>query len=132
LEYLYFCRKCRTTSSYLIQIWYIWSYIYFENIFMTISAIFEIAATFNCYISISAKFEYCQTNLFFYIFSTTVILLVSICYIILPLGYVIKNENKIDLNNDNETYSYFSYEYNDFGSSKFYSNLFVVNIFTKD
>jgi hypothetical protein len=131
-EYFYQCsNNCRTSSTFIIQIWYVWFYAYFEYIFETVSAIFEIAATFDCYININTKLKCLQTNVFFYIFSFSIIIINCIYYLIFPLGFVIKTRLEVDLN-DNETFSYNYHEYNDFGDSPIYFDLYFVDSLIRD
>jgi hypothetical protein len=110
-RYFYYCSNCRTSSSYLIQVWYIWFYIYFENFLETLSAIFEISATFVCYTTINLKLKCCQNIKFFYVWCIIVILTNFIIHLIYPLSYVIKKTTALTSN-----YSYYN-DFNEFGYS---------------
>jgi hypothetical protein len=128
-QYLFYCSNCRTSSSYLIVVWYIWVYNYFQSITEVGSGIFEIIATFDCFITISSTFKWCQNNLFFYLFTILSILLVSIYLLIYPFGFVISKKIQ---SNVNTSFTIYFYEYNDFGESSVYSDLAAANAIVRD
>jgi hypothetical protein len=130
-EYLYFCKTCEASSSYLIQIWYIWFYSYFESICSTCSFFLEIAATFDCYITINSKCKCCQTNSFFYSFCVLILCFSFIIYLTFPLGFVIKHTIKIDpvLN---KTFYFYYRDFNDFGDTQLFENIHFMNSIVKD
>jgi hypothetical protein len=124
-QYLKYCSNCETAHSYLMQIWFIWFYSYFAYIFETSSAVFEMAATFDCYITIKSILKCCQTNLFFYLFCIFVIAINVIINLLMPLSYKITSE----IGNNNETF--FNSDYNDFGKSS-YASISFFNSLIKD
>jgi hypothetical protein len=123
-EYFKHCSNCEATNSYLLQIWFIWFYMYLSNVAEIASVIFEIAAIFDCFITIKSILNFCQTNLFFHLFSITLIVINVIINLMFPLGYQI--ESKIE---NNET-SYRS-DKNEFGKASF-SSLNFFNSLIKD
>jgi hypothetical protein len=124
-HYFEFCYNCEASHSYLVQIWFIWFYLYFASIVETASALFEMAAIFDCFITIKSILKCCQTNLFFYSFSAVVIVLTGSSYILLPLSFKINSE--LDYNNE----TIYSSDYTDFGKSSF-SNEIFFNSLIKD
>jgi hypothetical protein len=127
----YFCSYCKSSSSLIMQIWYVGFYFYLSNIVEAASNIFAIAATFECYITITSNFQCCQKNLFFYTFSVVLIIVICILYIVSPLGLVVKRKIEIDSKN-NETYSSFYQEFNHFGLSSLYYTIGMVNAIIRD
>jgi hypothetical protein len=69
---LYYCTTCSTYQTYASQFWYIWFYYYVECINELCSGFYDVAATFDCLITINQKFDCCRKNLSFYIISTGV------------------------------------------------------------
>jgi hypothetical protein len=124
-QYLKYCSNCETAHSYLMQIWFIWFYFYFSFIVETSSALFEMAAIFDCYITIKSVLKFCQTNLFFYFFCIVVIVVNVIINIFFPLSFQIESR----INNQNETV--FDHGFSDFGKSSF-SNVLFFNSIVKD
>jgi hypothetical protein len=118
---LYYCYNCQMSNWYIFQIWAIWFYNYVEFIAETVSAILEIAATFDCLITINKTFIYCQRKSFFYLFSTLILVGFTLFYLIFPLGYKIKKHD-----------SNFDYNYNDFGSTSFYSHITIIDSIIRD
>jgi hypothetical protein len=130
-RFLYECsNKCDSSKSYFFQIWVIWFYLYIEYITEILSVIFEIAATFDCYITIINKYEFCRSNSFFYYFSVTITIFWTLFYMIYPFGRVIKDE--IDPFNNNESKHSYSVGYNDYGNSKFYSIIPIFDSIIRD
>jgi hypothetical protein len=122
---------CESSKSFIVQIWHIWFYDYIEYILETLSSLFEIAATFDCYITINNKYEFCQSSLFFYSFSILVTIFWTIFYLIFPLGLVIKD--KIEINPfNNETKHIYSVEDNDFANSQFYKKISIIDSLIRD
>jgi hypothetical protein len=130
-QYFYFCSNCKSSTSFIKQLWYGWFYFYIGNIFESTSSIFEIAAIFDCYITITSKLRLIQKNLFFYLFSIAVIIVFSLFHLIVPFGLTIKRNIEID-SNDNKTRTSYSSEFNDFGHSSFYSNFGLVSAIMRD
>jgi hypothetical protein len=54
-------------NKYYIQVWFIWFHKYLSNVFYLASGMFEIAASFECAISIEGRLKWCQTKFAFVI-----------------------------------------------------------------
>jgi hypothetical protein len=54
-------------NKYYIQVWFIWFHEYLSNVFYLASGMFEIAASFECAISIEGRLKWCQTKFAFVI-----------------------------------------------------------------
>jgi hypothetical protein len=86
---------------------------YLLRICLICSIVFEISATFDCYISISRKLKNFQNNLFFYSFSISLIILIVLIYLMFPLMYNIEKYSFSDSNNI--SYSGYYISSNSFG-----------------
>jgi hypothetical protein len=71
---IYFYSKLR--QKYFIQVWYIWFHEYLSNVLYLASGMFEIAASFDCAISIEKKMKWCQSRITFYV---TTFLIFAFC-----------------------------------------------------
>jgi hypothetical protein len=115
--FFYYCSSCTRKKSFGLEVWNIWFYNYTEYAAETASAIFEVAATFDCFITAKKLLFFCQRKLYFYLFSISVSISCVLLYLIIPFGYSII---KISSSNvSNQTFSYYTYKTNNFGSSKF-------------
>ncbi len=68
-EFFYFCGSvCINTGKNLIfQIWFVYLYEYAETALEITSVYLDIAAAFDCYITVNNKLPFCRTRAFFYI-----------------------------------------------------------------
>jgi hypothetical protein len=109
------CESFRTLLCFEMQIWI---HRYLVLILLSLSIVFEIATAFDCYININKKFECCQTNLFFCLFSFCAVVVYFLVYLIVPMIYKLK---KIILTNplDNNTITYYFPELSSFGERLF-------------
>jgi hypothetical protein len=82
-DIIYFCHKCG--RHLLDQIWYIIVYNYFVQILSSLSAFFEVAASFDCYLTINDKFKFLFTKNSFY----TTILIAILFNFILSVDYIL-------------------------------------------
>jgi hypothetical protein len=130
-QYFYYCTNCKSSSSFIMQIWYVWYNFYFGNTVEAASGIFEMAAIFDCYITITSKFRSFQKNLCFFSFSIAVIIILSLFYLLVPFGLTIKRTVVIDSNNNETSFSYSS-EFNEIGDSSVYSTTGLVNAIIRD
>jgi hypothetical protein len=121
-ETFYDCHNCESSKSFVAKLWFIWIYNYFQYIVQTSSSVFEIAATFDCYITIIKKFTFFQTNLFFYSFSSLVVIVCTLVYIIFPFNFTIKKVS-------NHTYEY---DYSKFGKTSLSNSLYMADSFIRD
>jgi hypothetical protein len=64
-----------STNPFIMVVWYIWFRQYFSYALFMASTGFEIAATFNCAISIEKKFKWCEKKLFFWIWVISIFVL---------------------------------------------------------
>lgn len=53
---IYYCFECEISSSLITQIWYIYFFNFFEDVLINLIVIFEVCASFYCYLSIVNKF----------------------------------------------------------------------------
>jgi hypothetical protein len=91
------CQSFRTLLCFVVQIWF---FEYFQYIFLSLSIVFEIAATFDCYININKKLECRQTSLFFYLFSFCAFVVYFLVYLTYPFSFKLKKITETDpLNN---------------------------------
>jgi hypothetical protein len=92
--------------GYLIRsIWSLVFYLYFSQSFYLASGFFEIAATFNCAVSIENKLKWLQTKLSFYI---TTIGLFAFCFVYQSFYFIFKHiQTKELINNSTVTIFYF-------------------------
>lgn len=67
---LYFCTTCPTFETHDSQIWFVWFYYYAENVFELASGFLEVAATFDCLITVKQMFPQLKTNRACFIFVT--------------------------------------------------------------
>jgi hypothetical protein len=125
----YYCTICNMFKFFIFQIWYIWFYYYFQYFGCTISSVFEVAATFDCLITINKTFIFCQKKLFFYSFSFFVLIFLVLFYLIYPFGYKIEKKTNFI---DNMTTSFYDNEFNQFGSSFFYKNVVLIDSMVRD
>jgi hypothetical protein len=63
-------------ESYFMQVWYIWFNHYLSNVFYLASGLFEIAASFDCAISIENNLKWCRNKLSFII---TTLMIFTFC-----------------------------------------------------
>ena len=86
-EIFYFqCEACITAYSFLLELWYVWSYYYIEEIVLLLSLILEIAATVDCYLMITNKWQYCfQRKICFWIVLCTSITFCALYYTCYPI-----------------------------------------------
>jgi hypothetical protein len=70
IYYLYY-----DIGYYILTIWYIWFWEYIIKALFVASTGFEIAATFNCAISIEKRMKWCQTKLSFWFWIVSVLIL---------------------------------------------------------
>jgi hypothetical protein len=124
---LNFSKICVTNRPSLFCIlMYILIYEYVQMCFQLLSIVFEIAATFDCYININRKLNCCQTKLYFYLFSIFLFISSSSVYLIFPLQYKIE---KMDTNQS----SYYFLELSKFGISLTYFQYhYFVNLLIRD
>jgi hypothetical protein len=108
---------------------YKWCYGYFLLIFLSLSIVFEIAATFDCYISINTKLKCCQTNLFFYLFSFCAVVVYFLVYLIFPFRFVSKKEMATVNNN---TITHYSNEISSFGETFYKFHLGFLDSLMRD
>jgi hypothetical protein len=106
---LYYCTTCSSWGSYSMQIWYIWFYYYVEAINELCSGLFEVAATLDCLLNLSMKFEFFKRKLVFYI--TTAVITVYPCLFYIFFIYEFKI---VKIEASNTTQSYYTYAYTDF------------------
>ena len=78
---LYFCPTCSTYETYGSQLWYVWFYYYAENLFELASGFLEVAATFDCLITVKQMFPRLKTNRACLIFVTIVSVYSTLFYI---------------------------------------------------
>jgi hypothetical protein len=92
--------------GYLIKsIWSLVFYLYFSQSFYLASGFFEIAATFNCAVSIENKLKWLQTKLSFYV---TTIGLFAFCFVYQSFFFIFKRiQTKELINNSTVTIFYF-------------------------
>jgi hypothetical protein len=77
---LYSCDNgCFIQYTYFIQIWYIWFHNYLSHVFYMASGFLDIAASFDCAISIEGKFKWCQERVSFIIINSF-IFITCICF----------------------------------------------------
>jgi hypothetical protein len=105
------CVSFRSLLCFVVQIWF---FEYFQYIFLSLSIVFEIAASFDCYININKKLECCQTSLFFYLFSFCAVVVYFLVSLIYPLINKLVKITETDLLNNN-TITYYSPELSSFG-----------------
>jgi hypothetical protein len=85
------------SGSLVRSIWSLVFYLYFSQSFYLASGFFEIAATFNCAISIEKKLKWLQTKLSFYI---TTVGLFAFCFVYQSFYFIFKRiEKKQFINN---------------------------------
>ncbi len=97
---LYNCEWCGTAHTYWIQLYYIWIYNYTESITNLCSSMFEIAATFDCLITINNKWPVFQTKKCFYIVSLVIFLYCISFYVYIPLnGTIIEDYTFLNASN---------------------------------
>jgi hypothetical protein len=98
-------------STLIGSIWTLFFDFYFTQSFYLASGFFEIAATFNCAISIENKLKWLQTKLSFYI---TTIGLFAFCFVYQSFYFVFKHIEKSESFNNktsyyiNDNYKYYS------------------------
>jgi hypothetical protein len=85
-----YCDNCKINNSLFMNIWYVWFYWYLGTVNQCISSFLEIAATFNCLISIKNNLKYLNTKKSFYIISIFIFVFnfISSSYIVLSFRIV--------------------------------------------
>jgi hypothetical protein len=85
-----YCDSCTIKDSLFMSVWYVWFYWYLGTVNQCISSFLEIAATFNCLISIKNNLKYLNTKKSFYIISSIIFIfnLLSSSYIVLSFRIV--------------------------------------------
>jgi hypothetical protein len=128
IVYLNVCGSFRTLLCFVVQIWF---FEYFQFILLSLSIVFEIAASFDCYININKKLECCQTNLFFYLFSFCAVVVYFLVYLIYPLIFKPK---KITLTNqlNNSTITDYSPGQSSFGKRLYNIGITSLESFLRD
>jgi hypothetical protein len=63
----YYCRSCSIKKSYIMQVWYVYFYSYGAEANLMFSGLIEIAATFDCLITIKNQLKCLMTRLAFYV-----------------------------------------------------------------
>jgi hypothetical protein len=85
--------------SFIMVVWYIWFHKFITKALLMASTEFEIAATFNCAISIEKQMKWCEKRLSFW-FSVTFIVIISFGVELFPvLTYYIIKYDSIDSSN---------------------------------
>jgi hypothetical protein len=93
------------SESLVRSIWYLCFDLYLTRSFYLASGFFEIAATFNCAISIENKLKWLQTKLSFYI---TTIGLFAFCFVYQSFYFIFKRiQTKESIKNTTVTISYY-------------------------
>jgi hypothetical protein len=114
LLYFRICRGSYQSLACLVTSLWFYDYLYHSIVFLSI--VFEIAATFDCYISINRKLKCCQTNFFFNSFSFVSIIFFMLITLIYPLKFKIEKTITTDLLN-NKTLFQYNIAYSKFGEA---------------
>ena len=122
-EFAYFSDGHGTTrNSYILQIWYIWFYFYGRLICQLCSGFMEVAATFDCYITINKRCDCCLKRFCFW-----VVVVVSMLYSAIYYSYFlfIREIVPINIGNLSKEESLYKLETTPFyySSAKTYLNL---------
>jgi hypothetical protein len=98
IDIAYYCGDCESSTTYIINIWYIWLYWYFEAVLLNNSGLLEVLATLDCYFSITKKCQFFNKQLTFYTIMSLFFIL-NLCINIYRLfNYKIVETNDILLN----------------------------------
>jgi hypothetical protein len=84
---------CQSSNELICVLVHIWVFKYLQITIATLSIVFEVAATVDCYININRKLLCCQNNQFFYSFSILTIILLFLFYLVYPLSFVVVKLN---------------------------------------
>ncbi len=76
-------------STYASQVWFIGFYYSVESVNELSSGFFELAATFDCMITINRKFDCCKKKLFFYVTGLAIFVYSSLFYVFFLLRFKI-------------------------------------------
>jgi hypothetical protein len=132
LEALQSFEVCPYYKSIACSLMITWVYDnFFRMIFLSLSIIFEVAATFDCYLNIKRILNYCQTNLFFYLFSILVTIFISLIHLVFPLSISYIEFNEVNELN-NETIHYYYPKISKFGKRFLYTNKDFINSLMRD
>jgi hypothetical protein len=128
----YYCKLCSSKWTYLIQIWNIWFNWYGMLIMQLLSGIFEVAASFDCFLTINKfkKFKFFYSSTFFYIVTIVAIVYSSIFYIYLLFIYEIVATYSTNSLNTTQI-SYRTVETN-FSTTKLAKNLKFTHMAVRD
>jgi cation transporter-like permease len=139
---LYYCTSCGTYGTYSEQVWAVWFYWYVECVNELCSALFEVAATWDCLITLTMKFQCCQNNVVFYVTSAVFTIYPCLYYIFLLYEFQIVKvtivDQIVDVSNSsgvflkNVTSSYYTYEYTDFVNTQTYFVFRFMNGMVRD
>jgi hypothetical protein len=69
------CSKCRSSSSFIMQIWFIYFNQFLSEGFYLASGCFEIVASINCAISIDKQMKWCENKITFILINIVITLL---------------------------------------------------------
>jgi hypothetical protein len=126
---LYYCTTCSTYNTYASQVWYIGFYFYVECVNELSSGFFEIAAAFDCWISIKGKLAYCKRQLVFYAVSAAISVYTVLFYIFFIFNFEIVRKSRVE---GAQNVSYYVYEYTDFSRSETNVVFRFMHGFTRD
>lgn len=132
---LYYCTTCASYGTYAAQIWYIWFYWYMTYINSVCSGFLEVAATFDCLITINQKMTFCKKTIWFVLVVLGTLLYTGLFYTFKLFEFHIGKYPKEDHgHHENSTASgyYYFYEYTSFHNSQPDKAFKVVHGVTRD
>lgn len=137
---MYYCTTCSTYQSYSSQVWYIWFYYYVECINELCSGMYEVAATFDCLITISKRLACCKKQISFYLTSVTMFVFAASYYIFFLFNFaIVKKKAQLgsyfdaSLNQTvNQTREFFVYEYTEFSYTDLNSSFKIAHGLMRD
>lgn len=110
LSPFYFCEKFLISLTLVMNLWYIIFYWFIADCLTTVSGLLEIAATFDCYISINNRIKWIKEKKSF----LTILFLIyflSFCYHLFYF-FMLNITKRVELNSLNQTITKYSVEYN--------------------
>lgn len=129
---LYYCTTCSSYGTYAAQIWYIWFYWYMTYINSVCSGFLEVAATFDCLITINQKMTFCKKTIWFVLVVVGTLLYTALFYTFKLFEFNIGKHPKENHDNSSSPGYYYFYEYNSFHNSKPDKAFKVVHGVTRD
>lgn len=135
---LYYCVSCSTYQTFSAQVWYIYFYYYVECINEMCSGALDVAATFDCLITINKKMAYCQKIMFFYLVTFITFLYSAIYYIFFIFNFEIVAKARLDPNDvytnmtGSKPVEYFVYEYTEFSKTSLNTGLRLWHGLSRD